>query len=163
MKQKVMKPPEAKPYLKEHWRVQGNHPPLPSVSVSDKGRVKCNLCPEFSRFSCLFCNERHYCSVKCKRDDESSHLDLCVPESQDVPEPVPALVLATSECSADCEYHVNSLSLDLEGDHPNPYNLHRLEQMFLKIEAMENNREKVFLRTCSRCQECAICKNKLVL
>ena len=145
MKQKEMKPPEITPYSKVHWRNQDSHPPLPSVLVSDKGGILCSLCPRLSRLSCLSCNKSHYCSVKCKRDDESSHFDLCTHESQVVPESTPTILPAPSECSEGCEYHVNSLSLDLEGDHPNPYNLHRLEQMFLKIEAMENSREKVFL------------------
>ena len=64
MKEKAMKPPEAKPYLKEHWRIQGDHPPLPPVSASVKEKVKCDLCPKASRLSCLTCNERYYCSIK---------------------------------------------------------------------------------------------------
>ena len=130
-----MKPPEITPYLKVHWRDQDGHPPLPAVLGSDKGSILCSLCPRLSRLSCLSCNKSHYCSVKCKRDDKSSHFDSCTHESQVIPEPTPTTPFAPSDCFEGCEYHVNSLSLDpLPIERMFLYGILRKLSILLKVE-----------------------------
>ena len=115
-----MKPPEITPYLKVHWRDQDGHPPLPAVLGSDKGSILGSLCPRLSRLSCLSCNKSHYCSVKCKRDDKSSHFDSCTHESQVIPEPTPTTPPAPSDCFEGCEYHNSCTHESLVTPEPTP-------------------------------------------
>ena len=120
---------------------------------------RCDICSEEGKTQCQRCRQKTYCSLKCKNASDEEHLLECPIESVLT---LDSIHESESVCGDHCEVHLLALTekIDDRGS-VNPYDLHKIEQLFLRVEAQEENRETVYLRTCQDCKNCKKCKNKL--
>ena len=133
--------PEAVPFVKEHWRKGGSRPSC-YAALPYCVEKRCDVCNKEGKTRCQRCKQKTYCSLECKNVSDEEHLMECPIESVLT---LDSVYESESECEDHCEVHLLALTEKIEDQGPvNPYDLHKIEQLFLRVEAQEENRETVY-------------------